>query len=110
MDNKLFVGGLPWALGKERLVEVFSAYGEITDAKVVTDRETGRSRGFGFVTFANAADAEKALALDGQTLDGRTIRVALARQREERGERDGGGGGGGRRGRNGGFRREGRRY
>jgi RNA recognition motif-containing protein len=103
MSNKLYVGGLPWSMGKDRLTEVFASFGEITDAKVVTDRETGRSRGFGFVTFNNPADAEKALTLDGQTVDGRVIRVAIARQREEQGGREnGGGGGGGRRWRNGG--------
>ena len=55
MSNKLFVGGLPWAADDERLKLQFATYGEVTEAIVITDRETGRSRGFGFVTFADPA-------------------------------------------------------
>ncbi len=94
MSKKLFVGGLSWNTDDAALREAFEEYGEVTDAKVVTDRETGRSRGFGFVTFANDADAVEALNnLDGASLDGRTLRVDEAQDR-----RDGGGGGGGGRG------------
>jgi len=94
MQNKLFVGGLSWNTDNAGLENAFASFGEIQEAKVITDRETGRSRGFGFVTFANAEDAEKALTLDGTELDGRNVKVSIAQERERRG---GGGGGDGRR-------------
>lgn len=85
MQNKLFVGSLPWATDDAQLQELFSQYGEVTSARVMTDKFTGRSRGFGFVEFANEADAQKAVdALDGSTLGGRQIVVNVARPREER--------------------------
>lgn len=93
-QNKLFIGSLPWAVTSDQLREMFSQYGEITDAVVISDRETGRSKGFGFVTFANAEDAKKSLEMDGKEIEGRTIVVNIARPREDRG---GGGGGGFRR-------------
>jgi cold-inducible RNA-binding protein len=90
MSNKLFVGGLSWNTSDDGLRSSFASYGEVTDAKVVTDRDTGRSRGFGFVTFAQADDARQAQAgLDGTVLDGRTIRVNEAESKP----RTGGGGG-----------------
>lgn len=99
MSNKLFVGSLSWNTDDDGLRNAFEEFGEVTDAKVITERDTGRSRGFGFVTFASADDAQAAVsAMDGQQLDGRTIAVNLARERE------GGGGGGGRGGDRGGFR------
>ena len=79
MSNKLFVGGLPWSTDDDALNAAFAEYGEVVEAKVVVDRETGRSRGFGFVTFASDEAAEKAIALDGTELGGRTIRVDHAR-------------------------------
>lgn len=92
MSNKLFVGSLSWNTTSEELTEAFAAIGEVMEAKVLTDRETGRSRGFGFVTFKDENDAARAIEqLDGTTLDGRTIRVDKA---NERPRRDGGGGGG----------------
>lgn len=95
--KKLFVGGLAWATGDDGLRAAFEQYGEVSDARVITDRETGRSRGFGFVTFENPADADRAAEeMDGSELDGRRIAVNEAR------ERSGGGGGGGRRGGGGG--------
>lgn len=95
MSNKLFVGSLSWNTDDDGLRNAFEEFGEVTDAKVITERDTGRSRGFGFVTFANSDDAQSAIsAMDGQQLDGRTIAVNLARERE-RNERSGGGGGGG---------------
>jgi cold-inducible RNA-binding protein len=98
MSNKLFCGGLAWATTDDSLRAAFEAFGEISDAKVIMDRETGRSRGFGFVTYADASSAQTARdAMDGQNLDGRTIRVDIAQ------ERSGGGGGGGRGGGRGGF-------
>ncbi len=85
MQNKLFVGSLPWATDDAELQSLFSQYGEVTSARVMTDKFTGRSRGFGFVEFANDADAAKAVAaLDGSTLGGRQIVVNVARPREER--------------------------
>lgn len=79
MSNKLFVGSLSWNTTSEQLEEAFAACGEVVEAKVVTDRETGRSRGFGFVTFQDDDGATKAIQeLDGTTLDGRTIKVDKA--------------------------------
>ncbi len=94
MGKKLFVGNLSWNTTDESLQEVFSQFGEVTEAKVITDRDNGRSRGFAFVTFSEESAAEKASSvLDGSTLDGRAIRVNEAQDR-----REGGGGGGNRRG------------
>ena len=88
--NKLFVGSLPWSIQNEQLQELFAQYGEITEAIVIIDRATGRSKGFGFVTFAKPEDAQKALEMDGREVEGRTIVVNIAKPREER---SGGGGG-----------------
>jgi cold-inducible RNA-binding protein len=93
--KKLFVGGLSWGTADAALRQAFEQYGEVADAKVILDRDTGRSRGFGFVTFDNDADADKAIAaMNGADLDGRTLRVNEAQAREG-GERRGFGGGGG---------------
>ena len=82
MSSKIFIGGLAWATTSETLSEVFSQFGEVVESKVIVDRETGRSRGFGFVTFEDDEAAEEAIkAMDGQVLDGRTIRVDKARER-----------------------------
>ena len=98
MGSKLFVGGLAWATSDESLRTHFEEYGEVSETKVVTDRETGRSRGFGFVTYAEEESANAAKeALNNTELDGRTIRVDHATEQRPR---SGGGGGGGR----GGFR------
>ena len=99
--SKLFVGGLSWDTTDDGLRSAFEAFGEVREAKVITDRETGRSRGFGFVTYANPGDATNAIAeMNGTVLDGRNIKVDEAEQR-----RGGGGGGGG--GAGGGGRRRG---
>lgn len=83
MENKLFVGNLPWSVDDAKLLELFSAFGEVTSARVVTDRETGRSRGFGFVEFTNEEDAAKAVdALHESEVDGRAINVSVARPKE----------------------------
>ncbi len=85
MQNKLFVGNLPWAVDSEKLRDIFTAYGEITDAVVLSDKFTGRSRGFGFVEFKTDAEAAAAVdALDGSNLEGRDIVVNVAREKTER--------------------------
>lgn len=85
MNNKLFVGSLPWAVTSERLAEVFGEHGEIEEAVVISDRATGRSKGYGFVTFKNEEDAKKALeALNGKEVDGRAVVVNIAKPREDR--------------------------
>ncbi|MGB5694463.1 MAG: RNA-binding protein [Polyangiales bacterium] len=82
MSKKLFVGGLSWNTTNAELQQAFEACGTVAEAKVVTDRETGRSRGFGFVTFEDEQGATRAIEeLDGSTLDGRTIRVDKANDR-----------------------------
>ena len=92
MAKKLFVGGLSWGTTDEDLRKAFASYGEITEAKVITDRDTGRSRGFGFVTFVRDEDAKAAiLKMHGTSLDGRTLTVNEA---QEKGSRQGTGGGG----------------
>jgi RNA recognition motif-containing protein len=86
VGSKLFVGNLAWSVGDQDLWQVFESFGDIHEVKLVTDRETGQSRGFGFVTFASAADAEKALeAMDGQNLNGRAMRVSIAESRPHAG-------------------------
>jgi cold-inducible RNA-binding protein len=103
MSSKLFVGGLAWATTDGTLKAHFDPCGEVTEAKVISDRETGRSRGFGFVTFTDEASALAAKEqLQGTDLDGRTIRVDTATARPPRSE-DGGGGGGGYGGGGGGY-------
>jgi len=100
MAVKLFVGGLSFSTSNDRLREVFAAVGSVESAAVVTDRDTGRSRGFGFVEMATPEDAEQAISkLNGTSVDGRTIQVERAKSPGSGGERRGGGGGGGGRGR-----------
>lgn len=95
MGKKLFVGGLSWDTDDQGLRRAFAQFGEIVEAKVVTDRDTGRSRGFGFVTFQDEAASEDARTkMNGSTLDGRTIKVDAAQDRPRGGA--GGGGFGGR--------------
>jgi cold-inducible RNA-binding protein len=89
MAQKLFIGGLAFSTSTERLREVFAAAGRVESAAVVTDRETGRSRGFGFVEMATAEEADKAIAqFNGKDVDGRQLRVEKA---SAGGTRDGGG-------------------
>jgi len=90
----IYVGNLSYDTGNAELKEAFAQYGEVSDARVVEDKFTGRSRGFGFVEMPSNADGQKAIAaLNGTNLQGRTITVNEARPREDRG---GGGRGGGR--------------
>ncbi len=82
--NKLFIGGLSWGLDWQEVKDVFKEYGEVTFVKVIKDRETGRSKGFGFVEFSNIEDAIKAKeAMDGAEVDGRTIKVDYAQEKKE---------------------------
>lgn len=83
MGTKLFVGGLPWSTTDEELSNLFANHGEVVSAKVVSDRETGRSRGFGFVEMADDASAQAAIsALEGDETLGRAIAVSEARPKE----------------------------
>jgi len=97
--NKLYVGNLSWGMDDLGLEELFAEFGSVSDAKVITDRDTGRSRGFGFVTLSTAQEVQEAIsALDGVDVDGRIIRVNLANQGDSAPRGGGGGGyGGGRR-------------
>ncbi len=80
MSTKLFVGSLPWAVNDDALKEAFEAHGAVVSAKVITDRETGKSRGFGFVEMENETDANNAIqALNGSELKGRNIVVSEAK-------------------------------
>jgi len=99
MAQKLFIGGLAFTTSTERLREVFAAAGQVESAAVVTDRETGRSRGFGFVEMATSEEADKAITqFNGKDVDGRQIRVEKASPGGGGGARGGGGGGGNSRG------------
>ncbi len=105
MGNKLYVGNLAYSVRDESLQEAFSQFGSVTSAKVMMDRETGRSKGFGFVEMGSDSEAQAAMnAMNGQALEGRAIVVNEARPREDRGGGGGfGGGGGGRSGGGGGY-------
>ena len=81
----IFVGSLPYSLEEADLKELFEAYGEVTTVKIIIDRESGRSKGFGFVEMSDDEAAQKAITeLDGATVDGRAIKVNVAKPREER--------------------------
>ncbi len=93
---ELYVGNLPWSVNDEGLTSMFAAHGAVGRAKVVMDRETGRSRGFGFVTMTNDAEGKTAIdSLNGKDLEGRALRVREAEPRQPGGAGGGGGGGGG---------------
>lgn len=84
MKNKLFVGGISWDTTEEGLAEFFSQIGKVVEAKIITDRATGRSKGFGFVTMETEEDAQKAIAeLNGKELDGRKLTINEARPQRE---------------------------
>ena len=92
MAQKLFIGGLSFSTTDERLRELFAAAGTVESAAVVTDRDTGRSRGFGFVEMATAEEAEAAVKkFNGQEVDGRPLKVELAKSTGSGGGRSGGG-------------------
>ncbi len=99
MGNKLYVGNLAYSVRDDSLHQAFSQFGSVTSAKVMMDRDTGRSKGFGFVEMGSDAEAQSAInGMNGQALEGRAIVVNEARPREERPGGFGGGGGGGSRG------------
>ena len=101
-QNKLYVGNFPYSVDEAQLRGIFAPYGEISDIKLIMDRDTGRPKGFGFITFAQQAAAEKALEQNGKDLGGRPLKVNIATDKP----RTGGGGGGGFRGGNGGGNRD----
>lgn len=85
MTNKLYVGGLPYTLTEGKLEEIFSAHGAVQSVRVISDKFTGQSRGFGFVEMGSAEEAQKAMdALNGTQLEGRTLVVNEARPQEKR--------------------------
>lgn len=89
--KKIYVGNLSFNTTKEGLESAFAAFGDVQSVAIITDRDTGRSRGFGFVEMTNDSEADNAInSLNGQQLDGRTITVNEARPREDRGGRGGG--------------------
>jgi cold-inducible RNA-binding protein len=95
VTKRLFVGGLAWATDENALRDAFGRFGEVKDAAVITDAQTGKSRGFGFVTYNEEADAARAIEqMDGAELDGRRIAVNIAQERQRSGPRPGGNGGG----------------
>lgn len=101
MPTKIYVGNLPWRATDAQLSQLFGAHGDVSEAKIVTDRETGRSRGFGFVTMTDDGAAQTAIrAMNGYSLEGRNLVVNEARDQGGGGgggfRRGGGGGGGGR--------------
>ena len=109
MGSKIYVGGLPYAATEQQLSDLFAQHGAVESARVITDKFTGQSRGFGFVEMSSDEEAQKAIAaLNGTQMDGRTLTVNEARPQEPRsggggGDRGGfGGGGGGRSGSGGG--------
>lgn len=105
MGKRLYVGNLPYGVTNSELEQVFAAFGSVQSAQVVTDRETGRSKGFGFVEMATDDEAQAAIkGLDGKDMSGRPLTVNEARPREDR---PGGRGGSGRQG---GYGGGGRRY
>jgi RNA recognition motif-containing protein len=104
MGNRLYVGNLSFHTTTDALRQAFSASGEVTDVHIVSDRETGQSRGFGFVTMGNAHEAQTAIStMNGATLEGRPLRVNEAEDRPARSGGGGGFGGGGGGGGRGGF-------
>ena len=110
MSQKIYVGNLPYSASDADLQQNFSAFGDVVSATVMTDRDTGRSKGFGFVEMSSPAQAQAAIeGLNGQSVSGRALVVNLARPRDDSGPR-GGGGGGYRSGNGGGFRGGGGRY
>lgn len=86
--NKLFIANLPWSVTSDSLKELFSQFGEVLEAQIITDRSSGRSKGFGFVTFSSEEDAQKAInEMNDKEIDGRKLVVNVAKPKEDRGDR-----------------------
>ncbi len=103
MGSKIYVGGLPYSASEEQLSELFTVHGAVESARIITDKYTGQSRGFGFVEMTSGDEAKSAIeALNGTQMDGRTLTVNEARPQEPRSGGGGFGGGGGRGGGGGG--------
>jgi cold-inducible RNA-binding protein len=97
MGNKLYVGNLSYSIDDSQLQQIFAGHGTVVSAQVIMDRETGRSKGFGFVEMSSEAEAQAAIAAcNGKEIEGRALNVNEARPKAEGGRRGGGGGGGGR--------------
>ena len=95
MPTNIYVGNLPWGATQDDLVQMFSPYGTVEKTQIISDRETGRSRGFGFVEMSSDEEANKAIeALNNSPYSGRPLTVNIAKPRESRGGGGGGGGGG----------------
>lgn len=92
-QNKLYVGNFPYTVDESQLREIFSPFGQIVDIAMIKDRDTGRPKGFAFITFATQQAAESALSANGKDLDGRSLKVNMAQERESRGGGRRGGGG-----------------
>lgn len=95
MQNKIYVGNLSYSIEEQNLRDFFASFGAIVEIFIPKDRETGKGRGFAFVTFENQAQAQEAVKTNGQELSGRTIKVNIAKEREEGGSRGGSRSGGG---------------
>ena len=107
MGSKIYVGGLPYSATEAQLNDLFAPHGTVQSARVITDRFTGQSRGFGFVEMSTSEEAKAAIAaLNGTQMDGRTLTVNEAKPQESRSGGGGGGGGGGGRGGFGGGKRD----
>lgn len=95
MNSKVYVGNLPWSATEQELTQEFGQYGQVREAKIVMDRDTGRSKGFAFVTFETAEGAEQAISsLDGTDFGGRPLRVSIAENKPRRPREQNFGGGG----------------
>lgn len=82
MSNKLYVGNISWGMDENSLTEAFSSFGEVKSVKIITDRDTGRSKGFGFVEMSNADEAQTVINnLDGKDMDGRPLKVNVAQDK-----------------------------
>jgi len=86
-QNKLYVGNLPFTATQSDVEAAFSSYGELDEVRLITDRDTGRSRGFAFVTFSTQQNAESALEMNGKNLDGRNLTVNIAKEKTDGGRR-----------------------
>lgn len=89
-QNKLYVGNLPYSADENDIRDAFEQFGEITEVKLITDRETGRSKGFSFITMESQQAAENALTMNGKEINGRSVKVSIARENNSRGSDRGG--------------------